>query len=107
MNGGYSEVEVTSWVALLVRGVTLRHPDNIQIRQHKSNLLINASLVKNVSDEGVPYVNLIIKNCRDFKLTPSSEVHYSDFEGEWPPYAIMKELEKPQLVGIDGGKLNS
>lgn len=52
------------------------------------------------------FCELVIKNCKNFTLTPESEVHFMDFEGEWPPYKAMKEIDRPQLVGLDGGKLN-
>ena len=103
--------EKQTWLALLVRAATLRDPTHIQIRQHKHWLMIRATfepLPGEVSDEGEQEVRaeIVISQCRDFKFTLKSELSFADFKGEWPPYEAMRLLDKPQLVGLDGGRLN-
>lgn len=105
-NKDYSHQRIMEWVGLITQALLNRTPDAIKVRQHKSNLLLHISFEQQEGDEGTPFCDLVIKNCRNYSLTPATTIHFSNFEHEWPPYKVMRELDSPQLVGLDGGKLN-
>jgi hypothetical protein len=109
MNPQVDTKALMAWLACIVRGYTLRHPEGIQIRQHKSWLLINSTLAPlEGDDEDKPrdFVNICISKCKDWKFTPDSEVKFVDFCDEWPPYSFIRELDKPQLVTVSGRRLD-
>lgn len=110
MNPPVEQKDLMKWLAVLIQGATMRRPEAIQIRQHMKWLLV-AVTFKMPDDadpgEGSDYANIMISNCRKWKFTPESEITFVDFEGEWPPYKFMRGLDKPKLIGLNGGRLNS
>lgn len=109
MNPSVDQQQLLLWLGIIIRGVTMRKPEAVQIRQHKRWLLVSVTFELpegEPPDEPRDYAHLAIENCRKWQFTPESDVRFVDFGDEWPPYKFMRSLDKPQLVGLNGGKLN-
>lgn len=105
-----NETLISRWLSVIIRGVVLRTPSELQIRTHKSWLLVRATLLQTEEEKETdvrPFVEIAIGKCRNFKFTPESTVELADFKGEWPPYQYMKEIDAPQLYAVNGQKLDS
>jgi hypothetical protein len=40
----------------------------------------------------------MLTNCVNFVLTPATDVLSADFKGEWPPRALIQEMERQIIV---------
>ena len=94
--------DMKQWLAIIVRGTTLTNPSHIKVRQHRKWVLISAEFSPDEEGGDIPVIDIALENCPRMRFTPDTKIHTMDFEGEWPPYQIMKELERPRLVATNG-----
>jgi hypothetical protein len=85
---------VTDFLALIVRGVTLRRPVAIKAHQHQEVLFISALLAPDANlDDQEFQVDLGLLGCRSFIISPATQIVVMDFGGEWPPAKAMREID--------------
>lgn len=99
------------WLTMLVRGILLRHPIDIQGHGHGTTLYLRAKLAKNIDlptpeqikhmgKDDFEYVDLYLKNVPELTFTPAATIHGTDFKGEWPPLELIKEHTEHKPPGI-------
>lgn len=99
MNQEEAKHAVTDFLALIIRGVTLRHPVAIKAHQHREVLFVSAILAPGADlDEQEVQVDLGLFGCQGFIISPATKIMVMDFEGEWPPAKAMLEIDTRIVV---------
>lgn len=102
------------WLTIVVRGLLMRAPLDIQAHGHRDRLYIRVKLYKkdneltraqrgeiakaDIPEEDTEYEELVLVNTPNMQFNPGSQAFPVDFQGEWPPISLIEEQEKPKIV---------
>jgi hypothetical protein len=108
------QARMGQFMTVLVRGVSLRQPSHIAMHQHGTSLYLRAILPPQGPEVEPSRLDLEIRPCEGFTVSPAADFNITDFGEDWPPYERIRQVESRiqiassadarKLVSIKGGR---
>jgi hypothetical protein len=92
------ERRIQNLIALVVRGVVMRQPERVLVHGHGDTLFIRAEMALIPGEMSPGVLEMALFRCKDFTITPVTEFVPLDFKNEWPPYGLIRELERKIIL---------